>query len=88
MDLRYDMIDGPPGHPQDVMRSLGVTYERAVPQSLGDQWWFFGCKSVPEPRPKFLRLLRPFTHIGQYAEATANAPVVQRAEGASERTQS
>lgn len=28
-------------HPQKVMRDLGITYKKAVPQGIGNQWWFF-----------------------------------------------
>lgn len=28
-------------HPQKVLRDLGITYKKAVPQSIGNQWWFF-----------------------------------------------
>lgn len=45
--LRYDCMgaaySGESRHPQVVMRELGVTYELAIPQSLGDQWWLFNC---------------------------------------------
>ncbi|HBM7586558.1 TPA: hypothetical protein LZ306_003340 [Enterobacter bugandensis] len=45
--LRYDCASagyaGEARHPQVVMRELGITYELAIPQSLGDQWWLFNC---------------------------------------------
>lgn len=28
-------------HPQKVLRDFGITYKKAVPQSIGNQWWFF-----------------------------------------------
>lgn len=41
--LRYDCIGaayaGKSRHPQ-VIRELGIMYELAIPQSMGDQWWF------------------------------------------------
>ena len=46
--LRYSCVGafyaGEERHPQTVMRALGITYEKAIPQSMGDQWWFFNCK--------------------------------------------
>lgn len=46
--LRYDCMSaayaGESRHPQEVMRGLGITYERAIPQSMGDQWWLFNCE--------------------------------------------
>jgi hypothetical protein len=46
--LRFDMIEqyfsGVSGHPQDIMKELGIKYEHAIPQSIGDQWWFIDCE--------------------------------------------
>lgn len=46
--LRYDLIGaayaGENRHPQTVMREMGITYEHAIPQSMGDQWWLFNCE--------------------------------------------
>lgn len=39
-------------HPQEVMRELGITYELAIPQSLGEQWWLFNC--THRELPKFI----------------------------------
>jgi hypothetical protein len=36
------------------MRELGIKYQHATPQSLGDQWWFWNCENVPSELPKFL----------------------------------
>lgn len=41
-------------HPQVVMRELGITYQHATPQSMGDQWWFWNCKGAPAELPKYL----------------------------------
>lgn len=52
--LRYDCMGaayaGENKHPQVVMRELGIAYEHAIPQSMGDQWWFFNCQhgDLPE----------------------------------------
>lgn len=52
--LRYDCMGaayaGENRHPQDVMRELGITYERSIPQSMGDQWWFFNCQYMELPK--------------------------------------
>lgn len=46
--LRYDCIGaayaGESRHPQEVIRELGIMYELAIPQSMGDQWWLFNCE--------------------------------------------
>ncbi|ELE9721577.1 MULTISPECIES: hypothetical protein [Enterobacter] len=46
--LRYDCMGaayaGESRHPQEVMLELGISYERAIPQSMVDQWWLFNCK--------------------------------------------
>jgi len=50
-DLYGAALAGDTRHPQHVMRDLGITYQVAVPQSLGDCWWFFNCENVPEQLP-------------------------------------
>lgn len=30
-------------HALTVMKDLGITFKKAVPQSLYDSWWFFDC---------------------------------------------
>jgi hypothetical protein len=60
-NLRFFMMDaidcGINEHPQAAMRRLGITYERSVPQSLGDQWWFYGCENIPDELPPYLSKL-------------------------------
>lgn len=58
MHLRFDLYMSPAGeHAQQVMKRLGITYQHATPQSMGDQWWFWNCENVPDPLPKYLRVL-------------------------------
>ena len=54
MILRYDMWTDDPRHPVEVMKALGITYTRAEPQPIADQWLFFGCQNVPETLPKHI----------------------------------
>ena len=42
-------------HPQKVINDLGITYKQAIPQSLGDQWWFIGCENIPEDLPAYIK---------------------------------
>lgn len=53
-------------HAQVTMRKLGVTYDLAVPQSMGDCWWFFNCVGLPEPLPDGIKELTgtPHEYIG------------------------
>ena len=51
-DLVVDLYTAPK-HAQICMRELGITYQLAVPQSLGDCWWFFNCENVPEELPEW-----------------------------------
>lgn len=57
-DLRYSYMEAhdckEDRHAQEVMRELGIIYQYAVPQSLGDQWHFWNCKNAPSPLPAFL----------------------------------
>ena len=38
-------------HAQETLKKLGITYKKAVPQSMGDCWWFFGVESLPSELP-------------------------------------
>lgn len=38
-------------HPQEVMKDLGITYQHATPQTVGDQWWFWNCQNIPDNLP-------------------------------------
>jgi hypothetical protein len=42
-------------HPQKRMKDLGITYVAATPQSVADQWWFWGCDNLPNPLPEYLK---------------------------------
>ena len=71
MHLRYDImvayIDcNEKRHAQTVMRELGITYQHAKPQSLGDQWWFWNCKDVPAILPEYITELKldPLKQVG------------------------
>lgn len=41
-------------HPQKAMRELGITYQHATPQPIGDCWWFWNCENIPDNLPPFL----------------------------------
>lgn len=57
--LRYNLLaaflTGHKQHAETTMKSLGITYDAAIPQSVGDQWWFIRCQ-VPDglQLPRFL----------------------------------
>jgi len=59
--LRYCMhgayIAGEKEHPQKAMKTLEIEYERAIPQSIGDQWWFLHCSNLPKELPEFLTIM-------------------------------
>jgi hypothetical protein len=68
--LRFDMQtayhEKENGHPQLVMKTLGITYQHATPQSMGDQWWFWNCENIPAQLPKYLEFAdwNPMEMIG------------------------
>lgn len=47
-------VCGESRHAQVVMEELGITYQRATPKSIGDQWWFWNCSNVPDTLPRYL----------------------------------
>ena len=63
----YSAYDsGAHGHPQELMKELGITYQHATPQSMYDSWWFWNCENLPKDLPPYLevRELDPFEAIG------------------------
>lgn len=57
---------GVKNHPQKVMRELGIIYQHATPQSMGDQWCFWNCENMPKELPEYLEVadLNPMEMIG------------------------
>lgn len=51
--LRVDLYIAPK-HAQQCMSDLGITYQKAVPQSLFDCWWFFNCENIPDSLPDWI----------------------------------
>ena len=45
-------------HAEAFMKNLGITYDHATPQSIGDRWWFWNCRHVPSPMPPALSVLK------------------------------
>lgn len=70
MNLRYSTLDasyrhGESRHAMEVMRELGVTWAKAEPHPIADQWWFIGCESVPAKLPGFITMIeRPHISYG------------------------
>lgn len=64
--LIYSMYEAPQGHPQQVMKELGITYALSVPQSMFDCWEFFLPENVPNKLPKYLKWFEcdPMERIG------------------------
>jgi hypothetical protein len=68
--LRYDLygagLKGVNVHPQNAMRELGIVYQHATPQSMGDQWWFWNCENVPASLPDYINemAIKPHDAIG------------------------
>jgi len=65
--LRLNLCMGYQEHPQETMKRLGITYQDATPQPMGDQWWFWNCENVPEPLPEHFSVMDidPMEHIGR-----------------------
>ena len=70
--LRFDCMYGilgeeaPKGHPQEIMKKIGITYQYATPQSMGNQWWFWNCENLPKELPEYLEVANwnPMKMIG------------------------
>lgn len=56
--LSYSLKSSPADrHALDVMKDFGITYQIAVPQTISDCWQFWNCENVPEPLPRFLKVM-------------------------------
>lgn len=51
--LKIDLYTAPK-HAQECMKDLGISYEKSVPQSLYDSWWFFNCTNIPDNLPEWI----------------------------------
>jgi len=82
--LRYCCASAPSGqwagenlslHPQERMKSLGITYKSCSPNMLAESWAFWYCENLPEPLPEYLTLMEASTEnlrsYGLTAEALA-----------------
>ena len=89
MNLRLDLYEVD-CHAQTYMKGLGIVYDHATPQSIGDCWWFWNCRNVPDPMPRALSILKctPHEAIGRGLskedadridqEAAARQPIPRR----------
>lgn len=46
-------------HAQAAMKALGITYRRAFPRPVVDDWCFCFCENVPAELPKWLTRASP-----------------------------
>lgn len=85
MHLRFcctgALYAGEKRHAQAVMESLGITYQHAVPQSMGDQWQFWNCENVPDALPEYIDEIKvdPMDMIGYGLSADQAKRIVARA---------
>lgn len=54
LDLYGKNMAGDRRHAQEIMRDLGINYEHATPQSMGDCWWFWNCTNIPDDMPSYI----------------------------------
>lgn len=58
MHLRYCLygacMKGENRHAQIVMKELGLSYQHATPQSMGDQWWFWNVEGDTSNLPEYI----------------------------------
>ena len=46
--------EGDNRHAQQAFKELGIVYKHAIPQTMGDQWWFLDCEFIPENLPRYI----------------------------------
>ena len=66
LDLQSMHMAGVTGHAQRVMEDLGITYQHATPQTMGDCWWFWNCEYDCElPSYISVRNFKPLECVGR-----------------------
>ncbi|MNP43717.1 hypothetical protein D3C76_1375530 [compost metagenome] len=38
------------------VKRMGITFQRCMPDRMGDSIWLFGCRGVPDQLPEWLRM--------------------------------
>lgn len=49
-----NMKKGEHKHAQSVIKELGITSVKDIPESMGDCWIFYGCENIPECLPGYI----------------------------------
>ena len=44
-------------HPTEYLASIGLTYERAEPNSFQECWHLFGVTGLPDPKPDWFTIV-------------------------------
>ena len=57
LEQGYHPDNNPQGHPQKIMRELGIEWDESIPESLFDCWIFKGCTNVPDKLPPCIRAI-------------------------------
>ena len=58
LEQGYNAENNPQGHPQKVMRELGIEYTNSTPESLFDCWIFEGCTNIPKDLPPCVQVMK------------------------------
>ena len=53
-------------HAQTIMKDLKISYQYCTPQPMGDQFWFWNCKNIPDILPYYMKPLEvnPLDYVG------------------------
>lgn len=46
----------PHKHAQTVIAELGITYKKSMPDSMADNWKFYGCENIPDNFPPYVTI--------------------------------
>lgn len=65
MKIRFCMLEqgfypenNPQGHPQKVMRELGIEWGKSEGHPIADCWIFEGCTNIPKQLPPCVKLVK------------------------------
>jgi hypothetical protein len=82
MHYKFDIYAHEGDHPQKEISKLGITYQHATPQSMGDMWIFWNCENIPSDLPEYITTFEqdPKDWIGYGLSAEVAQRIADRAK--------
>tara|TARA_R110000782_G_scaffold102995_2_gene190423 strand:+ start:723 stop:902 length:180 start_codon:yes stop_codon:yes gene_type:complete len=56
LEQGFNQENNPQGHPQKVMRELGIDWDKSEGHSMAECWIFEGCLNIPKKLPPCVKV--------------------------------